>query len=181
MGVDRARSVPRPRRDDPGHSSHGAHASGRMSDTDLLGWRTPPVCGACGRAFTANTASTVCDSRHLADGCNVPASAPQRSAWRGCRALVDLLKNVGLAGSSRGRRSRTHHSVSATGGSTNASCTAIAPEGRRSADRSVRPRQQPRSCSGDQPRAVSLRRTCMPAAGGSCAAAQDAACSMPTP
>jgi dihydroxy-acid dehydratase len=106
----------------------GAHASGRMSDADLLTMENQacPGAGACGGQFTANTMSTVGEFLGIsAMGFNdVPALDPEKQRiGREAGALVlDLLKrNV------RPRQLITRDSienaiasVAATGGSTNA-------------------------------------------------------------
>ena len=106
----------------------GAHASGRMSDADLLTMENQacPGAGACGGQFTANTMSTVGEFLGIsAMGFNdVPALDPEKPRiGREAGALVlDLLKrNV------RPRQLITRDSienaiasVAATGGSTNA-------------------------------------------------------------
>jgi dihydroxy-acid dehydratase len=106
----------------------GAHASGKMSDADLLMMENQacPGAGACGGQFTANTMSTVGEFLGIsAMGFNdVPALDPDKArVGREAGALVlDLLKrNV------RPRQIITREaienaiaSVAATGGSTNA-------------------------------------------------------------
>jgi dihydroxy-acid dehydratase len=106
----------------------GAHASGKMSDADLLTMENQacPGAGACGGQFTANTMSTVGEFLGIsAMGFNdVPALDPEKKRiGREAGALVlDLLKrNV------RPRQLITRDSienaiasVAATGGSTNA-------------------------------------------------------------
>ena len=106
----------------------GAHASGKMSDADLLTMENQacPGAGACGGQFTANTMSTVAEFLGIsAMGFNdVPALDPEKPrVSREAGALVlDLLKrNV------RPRQIVTLESienaiasVAATGGSTNA-------------------------------------------------------------
>jgi dihydroxy-acid dehydratase len=106
----------------------GAHASGKMSDADLLTMENQacPGAGACGGQFTANTMSTVAEFLGIsAMGFNdVPALDPEKPrVGREAGALVlDLLKrNV------RPRQIITRASienaiasVAATGGSTNA-------------------------------------------------------------
>src|SRR5436190_22823635 len=106
----------------------GAHASGAMSDADLLTMENQacPGAGACGGQFTANTMSTVGEFLGIsAMGFNdVPALDPDKPrVGREAGALVlDLLKkNV------RPRQLITRQaienaiaSVAATGGSTNA-------------------------------------------------------------
>ena len=106
----------------------GAHASGKMSDADLLLMENQacPGAGACGGQFTANTMSTVGEFLGIsAMGFNdVPALDPEKKrVGREAGALVlDLLKrNV------RPRQLITRDaienaiaSVAATGGSTNA-------------------------------------------------------------
>ncbi len=106
----------------------GAHASGKMSDADLLVMENQacPGAGACGGQFTANTMSTVGEFLGIsAMGFNdVPALDPDKTrVGRDAGALVmDLLKrNV------RPRQLITRDaienaiaSVAATGGSTNA-------------------------------------------------------------
>jgi dihydroxy-acid dehydratase len=106
----------------------GAHASGKMSDADLLTMENQacPGAGACGAQFTANTMSMVGEFLGIsAMGFNdVPALDPEkRRVGREAGALVlDLLKrNV------RPRQLITRDSienaiasVAATGGSTNA-------------------------------------------------------------
>jgi dihydroxy-acid dehydratase len=106
----------------------GAHASGRMSDADLLTMENQacPGAGACGGQFTANTMSTVGEFLGIsAMGFNdVPALDPEKPRiGREAGALVlDLLKR-----DVRPRQLITRDSienaiasVAATGGSTNA-------------------------------------------------------------
>ncbi len=106
----------------------GAHASGRMSDADLLMVENQacPGAGACGGQFTANTMSTVGEFLGISPmGFNdVPALDPDKSrVGREAGALVmDLLKRQ-----MRPRQVITRDSienaiasVAATGGSTNA-------------------------------------------------------------
>ena len=105
----------------------GAHASGKMSDADLLTIENQacPGAGACGGQFTANTMSTVGEFLGIsAMGFNdVPALDPEKPRiGREAGALVlDLLKN-----NVRPRQLITRHAienaiaaVAATGGSTN--------------------------------------------------------------
>jgi dihydroxy-acid dehydratase len=106
----------------------GAHASGKMSDADLLTLENQacPGAGACGGQFTANTMSTVAEFLGIsAMGFNdVPALDPEKArVGREAGALVlDLLKR-----NLRPRQIITRESienaiasVAATGGSTNA-------------------------------------------------------------
>src|SRR5438552_254313 len=106
----------------------GAHASGKMSDADLLTIENQacPGAGACGGQFTANTMSTVGEFLGIsAMGFNdVPALDPEKPRiGREAGALVlDLLK-----ANLRPRQLITREaienaiaSVAATGGSTNA-------------------------------------------------------------
>ncbi len=106
----------------------GAHASGNMSDADLLAVENQacPGAGACGGQFTANTMSTVGEFLGIsAMGFNdVPALDPEKPrVGREAGALVmDLLKS-----NLRPRQLITRDSienaiasVAATGGSTNA-------------------------------------------------------------
>jgi dihydroxy-acid dehydratase len=106
----------------------GAHASGKMSDVDLLTIENQacPGAGACGGQFTANTMSTVGEFLGIsAMGFNdVPALDPekQRIGREAGALVIDLLKK-----NLRPRQLITRESienaiasVAATGGSTNA-------------------------------------------------------------
>jgi dihydroxy-acid dehydratase len=105
----------------------GAHASGKMSDADLLALENQacPGAGACGGQFTANTMSTVGEFLGISPmGFNdVPALDPdkQRVGRESGGLVLDLLK-----GNIRPRQLITRDaienaiaSVAATGGSTN--------------------------------------------------------------
>jgi len=106
----------------------GAHASGKMSDADLLLMenRACPGAGACGGQFTANTMSTVGDFLGISPmGFNdVPALDPEKQrVARDAGALVlDLLKRDVRPRTIINRKSIENAiaSVAATGGSTNA-------------------------------------------------------------
>ena len=106
----------------------GAHAAGRMTDTELgaLEDAACPGPGACGGQFTANTMATVCEllgvSPMRANG--IPAMAAQKAtaARRAGELVMELVRN-----DLRPRRIVTREalenavaSVAATGGSTNA-------------------------------------------------------------
>ena len=106
----------------------GAHASGKMSDADLLLMENQacPGAGACGGQFTANTMSTVGDFLGISPmGFNdVPALDPEKQrVARDAGALVlDLLKRDVRPRTIINRKSIENAiaSVAATGGSTNA-------------------------------------------------------------
>ena len=93
----------------------GAHAAGRMSDSDfkLLEDVACPGAGACGGQFTANTMAIVCETLGIAvlGSGSVPATDPREGAGRprGRRADRQARRSTGAsrATSSRGRRSRT--------------------------------------------------------------------------
>ncbi len=106
----------------------GAHASGKMSDAELLTMENQacPGAGACGGQFTANTMSTVAEFLGISPmGFNdVPALDPEKArVGREAGALVlDLLKRNLLPRQiiTRDSIENAIASVAATGGSTNA-------------------------------------------------------------
>ena len=106
----------------------GAHAAGRMTDTEFLAIENGacPGAGACGGQFTANTMATVCEFLGISPmgSASVPAVDPLKDqvARDAGRLAIDLLRR-----DLRPRHIITHHaienaiaSVAATGGSTNA-------------------------------------------------------------
>jgi dihydroxy-acid dehydratase len=106
----------------------GAHASGRMSDTDfqLIEDSACPGAGACGGQFTANTMALVCEALGLAvlGSGSVPAVAPDKSSV-GKAVGEQIVKLVKLGRRPRDIVTRTAIEnaiavVAATGGSTNA-------------------------------------------------------------
>ena len=106
----------------------GAHASGKMSDADLLAVENQacPGAGACGGQFTANTMSTVAEFLGIsAMGFNdVPALDPDkpRVAREAGALVLDLLKRGAHPRQmiTRDAIENAIASVAATGGSTNA-------------------------------------------------------------
>jgi dihydroxy-acid dehydratase len=106
----------------------GAHASGRMNDTQfkLLEDTACPGAGACGGQFTANTMAIVCECLGIASlgSGSVPATDPEKAnVGRRAGAQVVNLAKSGL----RPRQIITRRAienaiavVAATGGSTNA-------------------------------------------------------------
>ncbi|HEY7445792.1 MAG TPA: dihydroxy-acid dehydratase [Vicinamibacterales bacterium] len=106
----------------------GAHASGRMTDAELLAIENGacPGAGACGGQFTANTMATVCEFLGISPmgSASVPAVDPEKDnvARNAGRIAVELLRR-----DLRPRQIITREaienaiaSVAATGGSTNA-------------------------------------------------------------
>ena len=105
----------------------GAHACGRLSDSDLaaLEDRACPGAGACGGQFTANTMATACEFLGLSPlgSASVPATHPlkARAGVDAGRLTVDLF-NRDLRPRTiltRGAFENAIAGVAATGGSTN--------------------------------------------------------------
>ena len=106
----------------------GAHAAGRMSDSELreIEAKACPGAGACGGQFTANTMATACEFLGIAPmgSGDVPATdaAKDGVAERTGALVMDVLKR-GLRPSAIITRDSLENaiaSVAATGGSTNA-------------------------------------------------------------
>jgi dihydroxy-acid dehydratase len=106
----------------------GAHAAGRMSDTDLhdLEDHACPGSGACGGQFTANTMATAVEFLGIAPmgSGSVPATSPEKAdVGRRAGALVmDLVRSNLLPREILTREAIENAiaSVACTGGSTNA-------------------------------------------------------------
>jgi len=106
----------------------GAHAAGKVSDTDLSSLESAacPGAGACGGQFTANTMAIVCEFLGIAalGSGSVPAidSAKQKVAREAGERAVDLVAR-GLKPRqilTRAALENAIAAVAATGGSTNA-------------------------------------------------------------
>jgi dihydroxy-acid dehydratase len=106
----------------------GAHASGRMSDTDLhdIEDHACPGSGACGGQFTANTMATAIEFLGLAPmgSGSVPATAAEKTdvARRAGGLVMDLVRENVLPREilTRDALENAIASVACTGGSTNA-------------------------------------------------------------
>jgi dihydroxy-acid dehydratase len=106
----------------------GAHASGRMSDTDLhdIEDHACPGSGACGGQFTANTMATAIEFLGLAPmgSGSVPATAAEKAdvARRAGGLVMDLVRENVLPREilTRDALENAIASVACTGGSTNA-------------------------------------------------------------
>jgi dihydroxy-acid dehydratase len=106
----------------------GAHASGRMSDTDLhdIEDHACPGSGACGGQFTANTMATAIEFLGLAPmgSGSVPATAAEKTdvARRAGGLVMDLVRENVLPHEilTRDALENAIASVACTGGSTNA-------------------------------------------------------------
>jgi dihydroxy-acid dehydratase len=106
----------------------GAHASGRMSDTDLhdIEDHACPGSGACGGQFTANTMATAIEFLGLAPmgSGSVPATAAEKAdvARRAGGLVMDLVRGNVLPREilTRDALENAIASVACTGGSTNA-------------------------------------------------------------
>jgi dihydroxy-acid dehydratase len=106
----------------------GAHAAGRMTDTQLtcLEASACPGAGACGGQFTANTMATACEFLGISPmgSAGVPATSPERAevARAAGRLVMDLVRRQVAPRSVITRQALENAiaSVAATGGSTNA-------------------------------------------------------------
>ncbi|HYN36225.1 MAG TPA: dihydroxy-acid dehydratase, partial [Actinomycetota bacterium] len=105
----------------------GRHATGEMSDEDLLDLEghACPGAGACGGQFTANTMATACDFLGISP-CGlsgIPATEPGKkaAAEEAGRIVLDLVRDRVLPSDIVTRESLENAitSVAATGGSTN--------------------------------------------------------------
>jgi dihydroxy-acid dehydratase len=105
----------------------GAHASGRMSDADLLDLEDHacPGAGACGGQFTANTMATAIEFLGLAPmgSGGVPATSPDKAAVgrRVGEQVMDLVRREVLPSAilTRAAFENAISAVVSTGGSTN--------------------------------------------------------------
>jgi dihydroxy-acid dehydratase len=106
----------------------GAHAQGKMSDSDLSALEDGacPGAGACGGQFTANTMATACEFLGIApmNDSSVPATDPQKAAAaeHAGALLMELVKQDVRPRQivTRAALENAIASVCATGGSTNA-------------------------------------------------------------